>query len=411
MREGRPVHWLSYSNADQALLRDPELDDAWDGLVVPGTLATFYFDGTGGFVLTRGRSYVIDPRTPLLQEITVARPQPRRSHLAIAAVHDPEVPAVWPSEEIRLSYWRDGRWPDVVERVLDFQRGYSSQATAKIDKYARLLAEATGRSLALEPDPPHRLVPPYWAVTGPDDPWWELSRDATSLAFERYASSDVMPILATTRETPVRRFAELLGDLPGDCRQVFCWRGSWDEAEATRDDIRGWVETINQASAYDLEVTNLYGGYLSVLLTAAGLGGLNHGVGYSESRDVRRLGATGAPPTRYYVPALRAFVPRASAQPVLDSLPTDWVCDCSVCQSASEAGVPVIESLSSEDLKRHFLICRHREILRVEADIDGELDTVEEVARWLANRTFTGAIPSGAAARLSVWALGVREAL
>jgi hypothetical protein len=405
------LHWLSYSHTDQALLRDPALDGTWDALVVPGTLAAFYFEGTGGFVLARGRPYVIDPRTPLLQTIEVSRPEPKKSHLALAEIHDPDVPGLWPQSEIPLTHWQDGRWASVVHRVIDFQERYSISATAKIDKYAKLLAEATGRQLQVNPDPPHRIVPPYWAVTGADDPWWDLSREAIEIALDRCGPTRVMPIIAAQREMPIAGFEDLLGGLPDDTEAAFCWRGSWDEAEATPSDIRGWASVAQTGHLYGVEVTNLYGGFLSVLLGATGLDGLNHGVGYSEQRDVRRLGATGAPPTRYYVPALRNFVSRASAQPVLDALPREWACDCPSCDRVKDRGVPVVDAMSVEDLKRHFLICRHREILRVNEDIARELDSVEEVAGWIQERTLPGVIPAGIGARLALWADSVRSLL
>lgn len=398
------MHWLSYSHADQALLRDVRLEGTWDALVVPGTLAVFYFQGTGGFVLTRGRPYVIDPRTPLLQTIDVMRSDPKKSQLALAEIHDPEVPLVWPDREIPLSHWQDGRWPRVVQSVMDFQEGYSSSATAKIDKYAELLAEATGRTLQMAVAPPHRIVPPYWAVSDTLDPWWSLSREAIEMALERFGPTRVEPIIALTRETPIRRFSELLGDLPSDCGAVFCWSGSWDELSATEEDIREWAQVISDAEDYGLSVTNLYGGYLSVLLTGIGLSGVSHGIGYSEQRDARRLGDTGAPPARYYVPALRTFVSRASAQPVLDSLPAGWSCDCPVCTRVSVDGVPLVDSLSTEDLKRHFLICRDREFRRVADDLDAELADLEGVAGWLQNRVMGPGDAGRIGARLAMWA-------
>jgi hypothetical protein len=213
----------------------------------------------------------------------------------------------------------------------------------------------------------------------------------------------VTPILALTKETPINRFVELLGDLPDDCESVFCWRGSWDESMATTADIVGWHETALSGHGYGVAVRNLYGGYLSVLLMGVGLDGLNHGIGYSEQRDARRLGATGAPPTRYYVPALRCFVSRANAQPVMDALPTSWACDCTVCEDVKQNGIPVVDRLSVEDLKRHFLICRFREIRRVQDDLERELDRLSEVARWLTAHVLPGVVPAGIGPRLALW--------
>jgi hypothetical protein len=409
MPEGSTVHWLSYSHADQALLRDPTLEEAWDALVVPGTLATFYLAGTGGFVLTRGRPYIIDPRTPLLQTIEVARPEPKKSHLALAAIHDPEVPGIWPEREIPIEFWQPDRWTSTVERVIEFQQRYSSTASAKVDKYTQLLQQATGRTLDINPKPPHRIVPPYWAVTGIDDTWWDLSKRAIELTLDRCDPSRVMPILTLTKDTPIAVFRDLIGDLPDDCEAVFCWRGAWDEAAATEEDIAQWHEAVVYGHSVGVELTNLYGGFLSVLLTGLGLDGLNHGVGYSEQRDVRRLGATGAPPTRYYMPALRAFVSMANAQPIIDALPPEWACTCRVCRSVAVGGVPVVDTLSVEDLKRHFLLCRQREFRRVGTNLDSELAQLHEIADWLESHELHRIVPEVMGRRLALWASTVGD--
>jgi hypothetical protein len=379
-----PEHWLSYSHSDQALLRDPGLTACWDAIVVPGTLATFYFEGTGGFVLAQRAPYIIDPRTPLLQTVDVKRPAPRASHLKLLEVHDPDAVGFWPDREIELTHWQDGRWPSVVSSVLDFQAQYSDEATGKLKKYERLKAKARGEEPAhgLPTDGPKAFVPPYWAVTGKDDPWWKLSRSATEIAVARFPGQ-VRPIVALQKDASIGAFAELLRDMPAGVSEVFCWRGSWTEADATKDDINDWLAVISNGYRKGIAVTNLYGGYLSVLLTGLGLAGLSHGVGYSESRDVRRLGETGAPLMRYYVPAIHAFLTVPSAQPMIDHLPSEWACSCEVCKAVYEGGRPVVSELPPEARKRHFLLARAKEMKEVDADLGGQHQFLFTVADWL----------------------------
>lgn len=378
-------HWLGYSHSDQALLRDPALEATWTGLVVPGTLATFYYGGTGGFVLAQRDPYVIDPRTPLLQTIEVKRPAPRASHLKLLEIHDPEAADWWPSEEIPLAYWRDGRWANVVQSVLDFQGAYAEKAAEKISKYERLKAEARGESPRHGADrlPPLAFVPPYWAVRDTSDPWWALSLEAIEQATET-VEGEVRPILALTESADIEGFARLIEDLPESIEHVFCWRGSWDETDATRDDVQGWVNAIEAGQEQGVRLTNLYGGYLSVLMTQLGLGGLSHGVGYSERRDVRRLGETGAPPVRYYVPAVHSFLTVPAAQPLIDHLPSDWSCTCDVCVEVHDRGRPVIAQLSPAERKRHFLLARSTELQAVAADgLGTSITSMRAVAGWL----------------------------
>src|ERR1035438_4102095 len=79
-------HFLSFSATDQQTARD--LTGCYDGLVVPGTVASSQAEGTRGFVLTlsatsHGPAYVVDPRFPLFQQ---ALPAARHSHTALAEV-------------------------------------------------------------------------------------------------------------------------------------------------------------------------------------------------------------------------------------------------------------------------------------------------------------------------------------
>ncbi len=401
-------HWLSYSHTDQALLVDEALDATWDGLVVPGTLAAYYFEGTGGFVLARRRPYIIDPRTPLLQPIE-RRTEPKVSQLELAKIHAPELEGIWPTVEIEFGYWQDDRWSAVVHRVLDFQERYASSATGKIAKYQQLLIEA-GQTPDIESDPksPTRFVPPYFAADGTADPWWTLTREAIEIAAERFSTSSVYPVLALSPQASVETFAALIREMPAGIDTVFCWKGSWQEQDATETDVAGWATTIQAADERGIRVLNLYGGYLSVLMGAVGLAGVNHGVGYSEARDVKRLSETGAPPTRYYVPAFRRFVPRAQAQPLIDGIPRDWQCLCSVCAARSTSGAsPLLQDYSAEDLKRHFLLCRHAEIKRVQADPEAEIADLRAKAQWLADNPPRGGLGRGYGTTLLTWAAAV----
>ncbi len=45
-----PRRWLAFSNSDQRVLSAETHGLLWDALVVPGTLATYYKQGVGGYV-------------------------------------------------------------------------------------------------------------------------------------------------------------------------------------------------------------------------------------------------------------------------------------------------------------------------------------------------------------------------
>jgi hypothetical protein len=367
--------WLSFSNSDQQILREKSRGVLWDALVVPGTLATYYMQGVGGYVLASRRPYVIDPRTPLIQP-TSPRTAPRASHKTLARIHDDAIGSVWEQrDEVQLEVWTPSRWRSTVSRVLAFQTSFQTEAAEKLTKYEQML-EGSGMSLDIPVRGPERLIPPYWAVQGQHDPWWQLSLSAIEQAIEEHGAGSIMPVICLCSGSRTQTFVELLRDLPTEIDRAFCWRGSWEEGRADRADIDGWLQTIDAAAMAQIEVTNMYGGALSVLMTGCGLAGVNHGVGYSESRNEERLGSTGAPPMRYYVPRLRQFLPVPQAQQALDLLtdPDDsWACDCRICD-----GAETILDLTIEQLKVHFLLCRGREF---ESAADHFADAVFDLHR------------------------------
>lgn len=378
--------WLSFSNSDQQILREESRGILWDALVVPGTLATYYKQGVGGYVLASRRPFVIDPRTPLIQP-TSPRAVPRASHKSLAKVHDEAVGAEWEQgHEVYLETWTPNRWQSTVKRVLDFQTSFQTDAAQKIDKYEKML-EGSGMTLDIPVHGPERLIPPYWAVQGPQDPWWQLSLAAIQQAVDEHGPNSLMPVICLRHDTPTRMFVDLLAVLPEGVDRVFCWRGSWDEATATADDIEGWLATVDAAAMAQVEVTNMYGGALSVLLTGCGMAGVNHGLGYSESRNEERLGSTGAPPMRYYVPRLRQFLPVPQAQQALDLLAEpddDWACDCAVCRN-----LPTILDLKTMQLKEHFLLCRRKEFTVAAEDFSDAVYDLRADGRRLTER-FSG---------------------
>lgn len=379
----RPRRWLSFSNSDQQILCEESRGHLWDALVVPGTLATYYKQGVGGYVLATRRPFVIDPRTPLIQP-TSPRAIPRASHKSLAKIHDAAVGAAWErGQEVQLEVWTPRRWSATVKNVLDFQASFQSEAAEKIDKYEKML-EGSGMSLDMPVHGPERLIPPYWAVQGPHDPWWALTLSAIEQAAEDHGPDNLMPVICLRPTAPINNFVELIESLPEGIDRVFCWRGSWDEAKATPAEIHGWISAIDSAAMTQIAVTNMYGGALSVLLTGCGLAGVNHGVGYSESRNEERLGTTGAPPMRYYVPRLRQFLPVPQAQQALDLLDDpdeSWECQCEVCADRS-----TIIDLRTEELKRHFLLCRRAEFAAAHEDFEDAVDSVRSDGEQLVQR-------------------------
>src|SRR5216117_1046434 len=140
-------HYLAYGATDQQTAR--ELAGFYDGLLVPGTIAAFQREGTGGFVLTLSATeaspqYVIDPRFPLFQQRLTS---PKKSHHALAEwLEDPRL--VQEEAKPQPADFPPDRTESLAHRWIDINRGYAAATRQKFDKYDKRLGEPVQPELA-----------------------------------------------------------------------------------------------------------------------------------------------------------------------------------------------------------------------------------------------------------------------
>lgn len=345
MFENRFSHFLSYGASDQHTVR--ELRGTYDGLLVPGTVAAFQREGTGGFVLSLSASdsqtpYVIDPRSPLFQQVIA---EPKRSHTALKAILGlPEnylpVASAFTDELVGLVA---GKWAE-------FNCNYKDGAGAKFDKYAKRLGNLD-RSAASEPK---IVLAPYFVSGSTADPWWAVS---TNLHARTRAA--VTAIRATTKcvrvvaTEDVSALDALLAALASEA-ELAVWVSGLDEHESSTEALIAYGRAIKNAAARNQRLFALYGGFYSVLLAGAGLRGSSHGIGYGENRKWIELPQSGPPPSRYYLPELHKYIRPELADVLWGAGVTH--CECPVC----EANPPIL--LDYHELMMHSVHCRAREI-------------------------------------------------
>lgn len=147
-------HFLAYGNSDQASFRNPEVRRCFDMISVPSTIASYYADATAAFVLSSGRDYFIEPRTPLFQEWIR---EPRASHYTLAAamghaVQDRLGPLSERESKIvqfPAGFYSHDVCDEVVASLISFQRDYGGRAehiSEKLNRYRSLLDRAQGGS-------------------------------------------------------------------------------------------------------------------------------------------------------------------------------------------------------------------------------------------------------------------------
>ena len=341
-------HFLAYGATDQETFR--ELRDAYDGVLVPATVAAFQREGTGGFVLSLSATeesppYMIDSRFPLFQQ---ALPTPKKSHDALAGLlGDPTL--VSRSGEPLPTSFTDERISKIAKSWVEFNTGYGTREAAKFKKYAARLGEDLAPEQAKGPD---CILAPYFACAGPDDPWWALSVklfDATVVA-----AGDT-PCIRVVCGTSAIAAKQLMYEL-GSAESFVTWISGLDEYAANDSELLDYRRMIIDSAEAGHATFALYGGFFSVLLGNEGLHGSSHGVGFSEHRNWKELPSSGAPPARYYLPLAHRYVSQDLAQELYQVDRDLASCDCEHCS----AGPPI--ALDYHELMKHSVYCRAAEI-------------------------------------------------
>jgi hypothetical protein len=344
-------HFISFSAKDQQTARD--LTGCYDGLVVPGTVASFLADGTKGFVLTLSATsaappYVVDPRFPLFQQ---PLSDPRRSHRALADVLGAPF-LVQPERPISPDAYTDELIELITDNWLRFNSGFTDIALTKFNKYAERLNE---NIIPANRKGPAWILPPYLTTLAGDPRWTRLSGRFWQCAQDRceLPGSLVRVVAVDTADL----LEEQLLSCPDD--RLVIWVNNLDEVLAepdTQGDLVTYGRAIQEARARGKKTFALYGGFFSVLLGMFGLSGASHGIGYSEHRAWEELPQTGQPPARYYLIKAHRYVSMDLALFLWEQDRSLVACDCAECQSDTPA------LLDYSALMKHSVRCRAAEV-------------------------------------------------
>ena len=348
------THYLSYGAADQQTAR--QLKGFYDGLLVPGTVASFQAEGTKGFVLTlsasaRPAQYVIDPRFPLFQQQLLA---PKKSHEALAEkLNAPEL--VNRDREPTPGDFSDELIDRVSKAWLEFNGGYTTVSSKHFEKYAERLGETV---LPIDSRAPTYVLPPYTVVRTSDLVWrdvsdrlWESSeRQSVGTSLQGW----LVQVLAVDGPSVLDRLL-----IEGGQERAVIWCSDLNELDLgplSSRDLYAYGMTIRNAGRRGQSMFALYGGFFSVLLGSIGLSGSSHGIGYGESRSWVELPSSGPPPARYYLPRAHRYVSEDLALVLWREARELAACACLECDGGSPA------HLDYHGLMRHSVRCRHAEI-------------------------------------------------
>ncbi|NBD34368.1 MAG: hypothetical protein GVY30_00025 [Chloroflexi bacterium] len=343
-------HYLTYGATDQHTI--VELSQIIDGVIVPATVAAFQKDGTGGFVLSLSAresapDYVIDPRFPLYQQaLRGSERKPKKSHLMLSELLEDEglVQASDPSP----NDFDDKRLAGIAKKWVEFNLGYT-EVDAKFQKYAERLGE---RILPQDAKTPKYIIAPYFMASGVEDPWWERSQRFFELTKEAVGSdSECLRVVAVKSADALPDAIESISE-----ERIGLWVNDLHELTTDPADLAGYLRGIRAASASEISVFALYGGFFSVIASKVGLNGSCHGIGFGEHRKWVELPSSGPAPARYYSPALHRYVSQEDAYQLWRIDEEFFGCQCAECKGQNPL------RLDYHELMKHSVRCRAEEI-------------------------------------------------
>lgn len=340
-------HYLSYGATDQQTVRS--LTGDYTGLLVPGTVAAFQRDGTGGFVLALSATpdspeYAIDPRTPLFQQHLS---KPKKSHQSLAELLG--IPGLIRPDDPDPSDFTDDVIETMAQNWAQFNGDYRAAAGSKFEKYAKRLGQPVQPRDARQPT---FVLPPYFMARRRRDPWWDVSQRLFRATIDELAdASRAVRVVATTSGLGL---ADLLSEVDEDRAAI--WVSGLEELTSESEALADYAVAVGEASDDGMNLFALYGGFYSVLMQNVGLAGSSHGIGFGEYRQWVELPSSGPPPARYYLPQLHRYVQPDEATQLYFADRRLAECDCVECESE-----PPI-ALDYHALMRHSVRCRAAEI-------------------------------------------------
>lgn len=339
-------HYVSYGSSDQQTMTN--LRELYDGLVVPATIAAMQGQATGGFVLAmtaldQDLPYVIDSRFPLFQRRLEA---PKPSHVKLAEILDDER-LILTEEDPTPESFDAPRIQKLATNWNEFNSSYEDTHKEKFDKYAERLGEALDPQDAQDPD---RILPLYFIVTGPGEPWWDQS-EALWQATRALAPNNATRVIAVENSSFLARSLEAVTE-----EEIAIWASGLNEMDSISGDLFEYGVAVAEAGERGQKLFALYGGYFHVMLMKLGLTGFSHGIGFGEHRDWTALSSSGGPPPRFYLPRAHRYFPQDLAQVLWEQDPEIISCPCGECENRSPGG------LSYHALMRHSVRVRDLEI-------------------------------------------------
>lgn len=385
--------------------------DLFTGIVFNGTIVALTPQATAYFVTRMDKPFWIDPLTYAFERspihILTEEGEVKRSVRKLVQFFGRPLDKTVGKKAVSPDEFRDRRIKQgFCTRVLSFQKEVLVEAMSENLEYLKEI----GLDVPAAIRKPTMIVPPYFYLgVGSWREWLDLNIEFvdTALGLEKKAPIFCEIVFSKALLDDVDTLLKIADRYRVlKCAGFLIWVSNFAEHMASMHEILSLRKFIRRLKEAGKPITNLYGGYLSALLSFDGLDGFCHGPGYGEDRDIVPVGG-GLPFPKYYFRPLHRRIPaeqvelvvrtrRFSSQDFLSE-----VCDCKTCRetlrnsiddfarfgekiySTRKDGLPF--SYATERAKElnnfHYLYSRQTEIKNITSRTKEELVSELRVAQ------------------------------
>lgn len=373
------AHFLFYQHNVQRFFLEHR--GAYDGVIIPLSIATSFQVGTYGFVRALfaedpNKAFAIDPRTALFQKAW-DRNKVRDPHRRMAAALGRPISDEGITAQLQPSRLNSVEaCQELTRNCLQYQTSFrvQNEHERKLGKYKKL----AGLTELPQIRNPQILIPPYFQFSSLDDPWYGVSFRCATAALDAGYEEEVRPVVhfdaqALKGSLDWNAVASSLHD--AGAQSAFLYPNNFKEHDANAVQLSSYVSLVKAFAAAGVAPYALHGGYFAILLASQGLRGFGNGIGYGEWRD-SGYHAGGTAELRIYVPRLHRFLSPQELQPLLENHPY-FAGGSPLLTECVEESRPLV-TLAQDEALDDFVTARHAEIGVVSSGLNAAISDLRE---------------------------------
>jgi hypothetical protein len=401
-----PKHYIRFgTHTEKHFFYESPYNDLYDGIFINGNMLAYTPDSIVGFLLQidGDKRIIIDPQTHAFQHncelIKNKKGDGVKSSLeSLAKLYgDSVLLNLTNLQPITPNYFSNqASIEDFCQKVGQFQIEKVAEVTNGREE-KKYIDFAKAANAIKEECKIKDIVAPYFYIDSVDSPWIDINIsliNETKNVFSKInnINSVLAQIVLSQQVLNDGRLGEIIEKYKSsNCDEYLIWVDGFSEDEQSVSSLKNFILLVTELASTSKRVTNLYGGYLSIILTkfSNGLSAVSHGLEYGESRGVVPVGG-GLPMAKYYFLPLHRRLKQAVFTDLI--IENGWrtgalnvyfeanICNCSSCKEVEKFfdSYPIKRggrtyyyptTKAKEHSLKHYLHCKEKEFKQIELEV------------------------------------------